>query len=357
MLVSGGAGTGKTAVLRERFARLIEDGAQPERVALVVGSRRARDDARAALLTRLDTSLPGLRVLTFHGLAHRILKERDGDSPEVLSAADQFAMVRELLAGQDPDTWPAYGGLLGVRGFADKIRQLLARAQESLWAPAELAKAATRAGLSGWQELARFYGEYLDVLEAANQVDFAGLLQRAARATAGGRELFDHVLVDDYQDTTLAAEAILRGLAAPDLVVAADPEGHVFSFQGTTRVPLDRFAQVFEDSSTVELTVDHRASEPPTVVAWVAPHTSEEHAAVARELRRLHVEDGIAWGRLAVVVRRQGTHVGNLLRALDNAQIRARCRSAACPFAARRRPTPTSWRCGGSSRTSRSVAS
>ena len=52
-LITGGPGTGKTAVLRERFARLIEAGAEPERTALVLGSRRARDAARAALLDRL----------------------------------------------------------------------------------------------------------------------------------------------------------------------------------------------------------------------------------------------------------------------------------------------------------------
>src|SRR5215467_11522226 len=119
-LVTGGAGTGKTAVLRERFARLIEGGAEPERVALVVGSRRARDDARASLLARLRTSLPGLRVLTIHGLALALLKEREGEPPEVLSAPEQFAEVRELLAPQDPDVWPAYGSLLALHGFADE---------------------------------------------------------------------------------------------------------------------------------------------------------------------------------------------------------------------------------------------
>jgi superfamily I DNA/RNA helicase len=46
LVASGAFGTGKTLVLRERFARLIEGGADPERVALVVGSRRARDEAR-----------------------------------------------------------------------------------------------------------------------------------------------------------------------------------------------------------------------------------------------------------------------------------------------------------------------
>ncbi len=322
LLITGPAGTGKTAALRERFARLIEAGAEPERVALVVGSRRARDDARATLLARLHASLPGLRVLTFHGLALALLKEREGEPPEVLSAPEQFAKVRELLGAQDARSWPAYGGLLGLRGFADEVRQLLSRMQESLRTPEELSEAAAAAGLGGWEELARFAAEYLGVLDAANQVDFAGLLQRAALAATEGPPLFDHILVDDYQDTTLAAEAILRGLAAPDLVVAADPDAHVFSFQGTTRLPLDRFAtEAFPGTERIRLTTRHRSVAEPAVKAWIAPHTSEEHAAVARELRRLHVEEGVAWSDLAVVVRRQGAHVGNLLRALDDAQV------------------------------------
>src|SRR4051794_10004077 len=72
LLVTGPAGTGKTAALRERFARLIEGGADPERVALIVRTRRDRMAARAALLTRLRSSLPGLRVFTVHGLAHAV---------------------------------------------------------------------------------------------------------------------------------------------------------------------------------------------------------------------------------------------------------------------------------------------
>jgi ATP-dependent exoDNAse (exonuclease V) beta subunit len=55
--------------------------------------------------------------------------------------------------------------------------------------------------------------------------------------------------------------------------------------------------------------------------AWVAGHTSEEHAAIARELRRVHVEESVPWPRLAVVVRRRGSHVGGLLRALDDAGV------------------------------------
>ena len=83
--------------------------------------------------------------MTSHGLALRVIKLREGEPPEVLGAAEQFAKVRELLATQDPAAWPAYGGLLEVRGFADEVRQLLTRMQESLLSPKELAEAADRA--------------------------------------------------------------------------------------------------------------------------------------------------------------------------------------------------------------------
>ncbi|MGZ5295098.1 MAG: ATP-dependent helicase [Actinomycetota bacterium] len=326
LLVTGGPGTGKTAILRERFARLLAGGADPERVVLVTGSSRAKDASRAALLRRLPTSLPGLQVVTVHGLAYRILKDRFealgyAEPPQVLSATEQFAKVQELLADQDRAEWPAYGSLLGLRGFADDVRQLLLRTQEAMRSPEAIAEAADRRGLTGWHELARFLGEYQAVLDDLNVVDFAALLQRAASVAGDGEPLFDHVLVDDFQDTSLAAEAILRGLGAPDLVVAADPGAHIFSFQGMSRVPLDRFTETFAGTSVVALETPHRAAEPPAIAAWVAPHTAEEHASIARELRRRHVEDGVDWADMAVVVRRQGAHLGGLLRALDDARI------------------------------------
>jgi superfamily I DNA/RNA helicase/RecB family exonuclease len=326
LLAVGDAGTGKTSVLRERFARLIEGGADPERVALVVGSSSARETARGLLLQRLSGSLPGLQVVTIHGLANRILKERldaigGEEAPQVLSAAEQFSAVQELLATQDPADWPAYGSLLTMRGFADEVRQFLLRAQESMRDPADIEAAAERRGLTGWRELARFLREYQTVMDDLGTVDFAALLQRAAGVAGKGEPLFDHVIVDDYQDTTIAAEAILREVGTPHLILAANPGAHVFSFQGTTSVPLERATTTFAGATTIRLETDHRTPDPIAIEAWVAPHTSEEHAAIARELRRLHVDEAVEWSDMAVVVRRQGTHLGGLLRALDDARI------------------------------------
>ena len=181
LLVTGGPGTGKTAVLRERFARLIEGGAEPERVVLVLGSRGARDAAKAALLERLPASLPGLQVLTFHGLGYRVLKLREGEPPEVLGAAEQFALVRELLAGQDPAAWPAYGRLLGVRGFADEVRQLLTRMQESLLSPKDLERGGRRRpGSAAGPSSPASHRSTSTRCDSVNQVDYAGLVQLAS---------------------------------------------------------------------------------------------------------------------------------------------------------------------------------
>lgn len=322
LVASGGFGAGKTLVLRERFARLIEGGADPERVALVVGSRRARDEARASLLERLGIALPDLIVVTAHGLAFHVLGQRYAalgyaEPPAVLSSADQFARVRELLEGEDPVAWPAFGALLGLRGFADEVRQFVIRTQEALRTPEQIAEAARARGLGGWSELATFLGTYLDVLDAAGEVDFAGLLVRAASAAGDGEPPFDHVMVDDAHDTTVAVETLVTALRPTSLVVAGNLDAHVFSFQGTSDEPFRRF---LARGPVVELRTPHRPP-PAAVDAWRAPHVSEEHAAVARELRRIHVHEGVAWRDLAVVVRRFDAHAAGMRRALDDARV------------------------------------
>ena len=156
--------------------------------------------------------------------------------------------------------------------------------------------------------------------------------------------MYDHVLVDDYQEATFAMERLLEGLRPSSLVVAGDAGSHIFSFRGTTDEPLRRFASTFPGGGHVALGGRHRtqASAAPAVEAWRSLHTSEEHAAVARELRRIHVEDGVPWPEIAVVVRRQGTNLGGLLRALDDAGVprgaprrsRAPCRAGHVPVPA-----------------------
>jgi superfamily I DNA/RNA helicase/RecB family exonuclease len=332
LLVEGASGTGKTRILRERFARLIEAGADPERVGLVVRSKPARAAARRSLLRRLSRPLPGMKVMTVHGLAHHVMSELFGAlgyerPPDVLTAMDQFSRVQELLAGEEAVDWPAYGGMLSLRGFADQVRQFLLRAQEALLTPDQVEGRADAAGLPGWRELARFYRRYLDVLHDNDEVDFAGLVNQAAAALIAGGPggsgedaPFDHLLVDDYQEATFAEEALVVRASTESLVVAGDADSHIFSFQGTTDRPIRTFLRQLPVAGHVALATIHRG-EARSYAGWAGPHTSEENAAVAREVRRIHVEEGVPWSDLAVVVRREDGHVGGLLRALDDAGV------------------------------------
>jgi superfamily I DNA/RNA helicase/RecB family exonuclease len=329
LLVVGGAGTGKTALLLERFVRLVDAGADPDRIVLVVRTRRDRKAAREILLRRLARSLPGLRVVTAHGLALDVVNRRFeslgyAEAPQLLTATEQYERVRELLAGEDPADWPTYGSMLPLEGFADQVRQFLRRAQEARRTPEDLLEAASAADLRGWKELAGFYRRYLDVLYDRGEVDFAGLIVQAGNAAAASDPLYDHVMADDYQEATVAIARLLVELRPASLVLAGDAASHVFSFQGTTDRPLREFAGDFPGGRIIELESPYRyggSSSVPVIEAWDGLHSSEEHDAIARELRRVHVQEGVPWRDLGVVVRRAGAEAASLVRALDDAGI------------------------------------
>lgn len=338
VLVTGPPGSGKTTLLRERFARLIEGGADPERVVLFTLNRRAAREARDVLAARLARSLPDLPVFTVHGFAFRVLghvfdKLGYDAPPQVLSAPEQYAFVRQLLLEETGAEWPRLRGLLQTHAFARQVADFVLRAQERLLDPEALA---SRAAGPEDAEVAAFYQRYLDALLGLGQVDFAGLLFQTVSALDGSDERFEHVLVDDYHDATHAAEEIVRALGAraESVVVAADPAGHVFSYRGGSLEPLRRIDEMLGSVERVELPRSHRlgdvaslvalddagadpaAAPPPWLSARLFAHPGEEAEAVAHELLRRRVEEDVPWDRMAVVLRRYGAYLTGIRHAL-----------------------------------------
>jgi superfamily I DNA/RNA helicase len=340
--MTGPPGAGKTRALVERFARLVEDGADPERVLLLVLNRRAAREAREHLLKRLARSLAQLPIHTAHSFAFRVIGRRFqelgyAEEPKVLSAAEQYATVRELMMNDPPAAWSTFGSLVRVRGFAREVADFVLRAQERLFDPASLRAEIERAARPGYGEVADFFERYVEVMSASNRVDFAGMLHQAVVALQAGlaeEDRVDHLLVDDYQDITPASEAIVEALTAgaTSTVVAADPAGHVFAYRGGSLEPLDRIERVLApkvvelagvgrlDPAAVAALDDPAApvspSAPRGVEARVFVHPGEEADAIAHELLRARVDDDVPWERMAVIVRRYGEYLTALRHAL-----------------------------------------
>jgi superfamily I DNA/RNA helicase len=347
LLLTGPPGAGKTRALVERFARLVDAGADPERVVLLVLNRRAAREAREHLLRRLNRSLPSLGVHTAYSFAFRVLGSRFEElgyteEPKVLSAAEQYATVRELMLNDKPSLWPSFAGLLSVRGFAREVADFVLRAQERLYHPGSLREEVERTGRREYAEVAAFFERYLEVMSASNRVDFAGLLYQSVTALQAGlseADRADHLLVDDYQDVTPAAEAIVDALArgATSTVVAADPAGHVFAYRGGSIEPLQRIDRVL-GPVRVELGGEPRlgavalaALDDPAVPAAAAPpanvearvfvHPGEEADAIAAEILRARVDDDLPWEHMAVILRRYGEYLTALRHALGRQGI------------------------------------
>lgn len=301
--VLGGPGTGKTAVLMESVLRRIRSGGDPERLLVLVGSRRAGTELRERIAAALIAGGSGFRtvreplVRTVHSYAFGLLRmhaaRAGAPPPRLLAGPEQDSVVRELLAGELAGDVPGSGWperlrpALGVPGFAAELRELLLRSAERGLGPYELAALGARTGMPEWSAAGRFYLGYEQVNQlrgaagseapqaTAPALDAAELVAAALDALAADQELLDaertrvrHLLVDDAQDLDPQQMELvtLIGSTAETFLLAGDPDQAVLGFRGADSSALrdaDR-----DGTRTVVLTVDHRAA--PVLLAATA---------------------------------------------------------------------------------------
>ncbi|MFC5995528.1 ATP-dependent helicase [Pseudonocardia hispaniensis] len=292
--VVGGPGTGKTTLLLTALARRVREGVAPERMLLLVGSRRAAGELRERLTELIHgTAEAGPRttreilVRTVHSYAFGVLRlyaARNGDPPpRLLASAEQDAMVRELLAGElggvVPDSgWPErLRPALGLPGFAAELRELLLRAAERGLGPAELTELGERHDVPEWTAAGRFFRSYEQVIllrgavgrsapqATAPALDSAELVAAALDALASDQDLLAaerarvrHLFVDDAQDLDPQQMELVRaiGSTAESMLLAGDPDQAVLNFRGADPRGLRAV-----EAETAVLTVDHRGTD------------------------------------------------------------------------------------------------
>ncbi|WP_329271204.1 ATP-dependent helicase [Streptomyces sp. NBC_01451] len=381
LLVLAGPGTGKTTTLVESVAARIARGGDPERILVLTFSRKAAVELRDRMALRIGAARAP-RATTFHSFCYALVRaHQDSDlfvEPlRLLSGPEQDVAVRELLAGQ-PDLerlglahvrWPdELRACLTTRGFADEVRAVLARSRELGLGPDALDAFARRIGRPDWRAAAAFLAEYLDVLDMQGVLDYAELVHRAvllaSRPDTAGQlaARYDAVYVDEYQDTDPAQVRLLDALAGGGrtLVALGDPDQSIYAFRGADVNGILDFPDVFpradgrpapvevlrtsRRSAAVPLTATrlltqrmplsrlpaekvraHRGIAPVRdggrVEVCTYPTSGTELENIADILRRAHLEDGVPWSEMAVLVRAGGRTIPTVRRALTSAGV------------------------------------
>jgi DNA helicase II / ATP-dependent DNA helicase PcrA len=279
VLVIAGAGTGKTMTLAHRVAHLVVSGVPPARILLLTFSRRASREmthrARRIVGQALaDEGRGGAVKLpwagTFHSIANRLLREYAanlalapgfsvldrGDAADLMDVARQ-----ELALGERARRFPRKDTCLAIYSRSVNARAALDDCLADGWP-----------WCAEWaDELRGLFRRYVELKQAGSMLDYDdlllwwhGLMESPALAAAVG-ERFDHVLVDEYQDTNLLQAEILLRLK-PDgrgLTVVGDDAQSIYSFRAADVENILRFpAQFAPPAEVVTLEQNYRSVQP-----------------------------------------------------------------------------------------------
>jgi DNA helicase II / ATP-dependent DNA helicase PcrA len=291
LLVLAGAGTGKTRVITYRIARLIEHGVRPSRILAVTFTNKAAREMKQRAVSllgkrRRKTETP--EISTFHSLCVRILRRHAtrlgypaefsiydrGDQESVARAA-----LRDIRVGHEKlrpgDLLALIGGWKTHSVRPDRAEEIAENDKQQLAALA--------------------YVRYQTALKASGALDFDDLLlcteelfekHADVRFAEAGR--FDHLLIDEYQDTNALQYRIVRALAERhrNLCVVGDDDQSIYGWRGAEVAHILSFERDWPDSKVVRLEDNYRSRAPILELAnTLIAHNSARHDKLLRAYR------------------------------------------------------------------------
>ncbi len=261
VLVVAGAGSGKTRMLTHRIAYLIEEmGAPPDSILAITFTNKAAREMRERVAELLGATANTMWVSTFHSACARILRREAHvfgyrSSFSIYDRADSLRLIRQCLADLGLDS-----SRLSPRGLLNKISQ----AKNDL-VDYETFLDRTEASF----EVADVYKLYQQRLLQMSAMDFDDLLMVAVELLGAVpevlekyRQLFRHVLVDEYQDTNKAQYLLVRELAFKhrSLFVVGDGDQSIYAFRGADYRNFSRFDDDFPEARRVFLNRNYRST-------------------------------------------------------------------------------------------------
>ena len=270
MLIVAGAGSGKTRVLTSRIAYLIDQGVPPERILALTFTKKAAGEMkdRIALMVGARRAR-SIWMGTFHSVFIRFLREY----------AEWLGFPAEFTIYDTTDSVNAIKAVVKQLGLDDKVYKpkevlsRISRAKNALVTPTPYMN-----GTGGYlesdrlhktPEVYKIYSEYCRVCKQNGVMDFDDillymniLLRGNAEALAAISARFDHILVDEYQDTNMAQYVILKKLAARhhNLCVVGDDSQSIYGFRGAEIQNILSFTTDFPEAKIFRLERNYRST-------------------------------------------------------------------------------------------------
>lgn len=258
-LILAGAGSGKTRVLTTKIAYLLSQGVPPSRILALTFTNKAAGEMRERIGAMVGSELSKmLQMGTFHSVFARWLRQfghRLGYTSDytIYDATDSRTLVKVIIREMQLDD---------KRYKPNNIQSLISAAKNDGISPNEISSPKL-------DKLPVIYSEYEARCKRANAMDFDDLLLNTHRLLKNDEEVarvmrqrFSHILVDEYQDTNLVQDQIIRLLKGEDteITVVGDDAQSIYSFRGAVLDNILHFQSHFPDTRLFKLTKNYRST-------------------------------------------------------------------------------------------------
>ncbi|HIQ15293.1 MAG TPA: DNA helicase II [Leucothrix sp.] len=261
-LVLAGAGSGKTRVLVHRIAWLIQvEQVSPFAILAVTFTNKAAAEMRGRIEGLLGSPVGGMWVGTFHGLSHRLLRRHWQEAKlsqnfQILDSDDQLRLVKRIMHGLqlDEKLWPAKQS----QWFINKRKE-----------KGERSAHIEDKGDPTTRQLVDVYKHYEEACERSGVIDFAELLLRSLELLRDNPKLlqhyqtrFQHILVDEFQDTNTLQYAWIRLIAGKNIppFVVGDDDQSIYGWRGAKIEHIQSFAKDFPQTKVIKLEQNYRST-------------------------------------------------------------------------------------------------
>ena len=331
MLVVAGAGSGKTRVLTYRIAHLIQNGVSPHSIISITFTNKAASEMKKRVSELIGSVADRMWVATFHSACVRILRREAPrldirSSFSIYDASDSDRLIKSVMKEMniDPKRMPPRSVSAAISDAKNRLMD---------------AGLYTDFATNPWEKtVARIYTEYQRRLTLSSAMDFDDLIMRTVEifdrfddARAQYQDRFQHVLVDEFQDTNFAQARLATLLAGKwrNIFVVGDADQGIYAFRGATIRNLLDFERDWPDAYAITLEQNYRSTQTILDAAnrviqnnvdrrpkslWTQGlagelitryHAQNEHDEadwVAREITRLK-DEGLALGDMAIFYR------------------------------------------------------